>query len=824
MDDLIDEFLEETNENLNILGGTLLDLEKQPNNPEILNEVFRNFHTIKGSGGALGFSRLQRLAHAAESVLSKVREGKLTVDTSLVSLILKVIDSVKQILEYIAANRAEPEQEFVDLLAKLGQYAELPDQIAVQQTAQTLEPSTPKESGGTDRSAASSNGTNSIRVKLSTLEDMMNITSELVLIRNQLLQILKSQENSAFACPLGRLNKITTNIQETIMKVRMQPVKTAWTKLARIVRDLANKLGKQIDLKMIGEDTELDRQVLELIADPFVHIIRNSIDHGIESPDVRKSVGKDAVGTITLNAYHESGHVIVEISDDGAGINTAKLKEKLLTKGTLTQKDLEKLTDDQINQYIFKSGVSTAAEVSDVSGRGVGMDVVMTNINKVNGAIDLISSPGKGSIIKIKIPLTLAIAPVLIVECNNDIFAVPQTNVLEILFGNAGKKHKISHIDGAKVLVLRGEMLPLVSIQDVLNLSPSKKEGYILILQITHSVFGLMVDNLLDTEEIVLRPPGSVLKGIKVFSGSAILGDGRVVMVIDPNSIAKRASIGDTKDVQSVEIFNDKKLVPILLFKNFNGETNAVDLKNISRMEKVRKSAIENSVNGYVVQHNNVIIPVVFDGETNNSFLFLIILQKDNIGVAFATPEVIDIIDADLEIQQISRKNGYLGSAVIDGITTDVLDSDYYLNIKDFKAIPSGNNVATRNTKTKLKKILLISSNNKEISDLQEVLRENFDMTCATDIHEYSGELPEVIIIGEYINQSNCLEVAQKIKTGIPKLNPVPLVKLFLNASKQDVALGIKAGILRYIPTKNKQTILQSLINLIASRQSPGGD
>ncbi|MDR1366206.1 MAG: chemotaxis protein CheA [Holosporales bacterium] len=700
-----------------------------------------------------------------------------------------------------------------------------PTEVAPKASVEGDTASTAQISGAGAVAAVSSN-TNSIRVKLSALEDIMNITGELVLIRNQLLQVLKSQTDSEFAYPLGRLNKITTSIQETAMKIRMQPIKTVWTKLTRIVRDLSTQLGKQIELKMIGEDTELDRQVLELIADPFVHIIRNCIDHGIELPDVRQKSGKGATGAITLNAYHEGGHVIIEVADDGIGVNTAKLREKLLAKGDFTQKELDKLTDDQVNQCIFKSGVSTAAKVTDVSGRGVGMDVVMTNIDKINGIIDLQSSLGKGTTIKIKIPLTLAIAPAFIVESAQDAFAVPQTNVLEILFGSSGKNHKTDHIDDNKVLILRDEIFPLISLQEVFGRSASEQEGYILILQATNSVFGLIVDSLLDIEEIVLKPIVSVLKGTKIFSGSTILGDGRVIMVVDPSGIAKQAGVSNTREIQNLETVECKKLTPILMFVNFRGETNAVDLQNVSRIEKVRKNAIESSVNGYVVQHNNIIIPVVFDGATNNRNLFLIVLQKNSVSIAFAVSSVIDVVDADLVVQCTSLKKGYLGSAVIDGTTTDILDSEYYLNLQDFANSTSFlNQTATAsNINENLKYIALVSSNDGEISEIKEVLSDHFNINAVPSISGYSGPLPEVIVLGEYIKQSDCLEIAQKIKDEAPNISAVPLVKLFSNASKQDVASGIKAGILRYIPAKNKQTILQSIVNLIASRQNPGGD
>jgi two-component system chemotaxis sensor kinase CheA len=468
MDDLLADFLTETNEGLADLDVALVKLERTPDDGETLSLIFRLVHTIKGTCGFLGLPRLEHVAHAAENVLGKVRDGVLTVTPDTISLVLMAVDRVKAILSGLAASGAEPTGDDTELVEALNATASgnlLPQLAApaaavvdkappVQQlplepppdAAQAPPPPPPAPtpeiaqglSPGEPIAAAQT-----IRVTVDVLEDLMTLVSELVLTRNQLLQLARTQENSGFTVPLQRLSHITSDLQEGVMKTRMQPIGNAWNKLPRLVRDVAREMDKKIELVMLGADTELDRQVLELIKDPLTHMVRNSGDHGLENPAQRRAAGKSETGHITLNAFHEGGHIIIEIADDGRGLPVDRIRAKVLANGLATEAELAGMTEAQIQRFIFRPGFSTAAVVTAVSGRGVGMDVVKTNIEKIGGTIELKSVPGAGTTFTIKIPLTLAIVSALIVEAAGERFAIPQISVVELVRAQkeAGRGH-----------------------------------------------------------------------------------------------------------------------------------------------------------------------------------------------------------------------------------------------------------------------------------------------------------------------------------------------------------------------------------------------
>src|SRR5579864_3673889 len=536
MDDLLSEFLTETNESLSVLDIELVKLEQNPNDPELLSNIFRLVHTIKGTCGFLGLPRLEALAHASENVLGKIRDGELPVTPSAVTLILESLDSIKSILATLEATEAEPEGDDAGLIARLNglaggavvpavkvakekkppkveQAAPVPAPVAAppapivaelpkpepkaheldpgedEPHAEPTHPARAGEDAGKEskESKESLVAAQSIRVNVDLLENLMTMVSELVLTRNQLLQILRSQKDSEFGAPLQRLSHVTTELQEGVMKTRMQPIGNAWAKLPRIVRDLSHELRKKIDLQMHGAETELDRQVLEMIKDPLTHMVRNSADHGIEMPAERAAKGKPEAGTVTLNAFHEGGHIIIEIGDDGRGLDVERIKQKALSTGLATEAELGAMTDQQIQQFIFKPGFSTAAKVTSVSGRGVGMDVVRTNIEKIGGTVEMKSQRFKGSTFTIKIPLTLAIVSALIVECAGERFAIPQISVVELVRAAANSENTVEWLNNAPVLRLRDRLLPLVSLQELLKLGKRQEqpsETFIVVAQV----------------------------------------------------------------------------------------------------------------------------------------------------------------------------------------------------------------------------------------------------------------------------------------------------------------------------------------------------
>lgn len=420
-----------------------------------------------------------------------------------------------------------------------------------------------------------------IRVNVDTIEHLMTMVSELVLTRNQLLEIARRHEDSGYKVPLQRLSHVTAELQEGVMKTRMQPIGNAWQKLPRVVRDLSAELGKGIDLVMSGAETELDRQVLDVIKDPLTHMVRNSADHGIESTNERLKAGKPARGSIRLSAYHEGGTITIEIADDGKGLDLAAIRKKAIERNFAPAADIERMTDAQVAKFIFHAGFSTAKAITSVSGRGVGMDVVKTNIETIGGVVDIATELGKGTTFTIKIPLTLAIVSALIVKAGAQRYAVPQIAVLELVRvdpkGDNTSANSIERIHGAPVLRLRERLLPIVTLNGLMRGQATVEEGevvesgFVVVAQVGRQRFGVLVDEVFHTEEIVVKPMSSKLRHIPLFAGNTILGDGAVVLIVDPNGVAKlvgqSAQSGAATETESDEVEAGDAKATLLVFK-----------------------------------------------------------------------------------------------------------------------------------------------------------------------------------------------------------------------------------------------------------------
>lgn len=539
----------------------------------------------------------------------------------------------------------------------------------------------------------------SIRVNVDLLENLMTLVSELVLTRNQLLQMVRNRDDSEFAVPLQRLSHITTDLQEGVMKTRMQPIGNAWAKLPRIVRDLAVEMHKKIDLQMVGAETELDRQVLELIKDPLTHMVRNSADHGLEDTEGRLAVGKPEVGRILLKAYHEGGHIIIEIEDDGRGINIEKVSAKAIANGLATEAELESLSDQQIQQFIFKAGFSTAEKVTSVSGRGVGMDVVRTNIEKIGGTIELRSTEGAGSTFIIKIPLTLAIVSALIVEAGGERFAIPQLSVLELVRASNDSTHRIERIHDSPVLRLRDRLLPLVTLSKLLGLEGAtdhdisedgtlKDDRFIVVSQVGSTTFGIIVDRVFDTEEIVVKPVAPILRHITLFSGNTILGDGSVIMILDPNGIATQ--LGEASTDHRDETEKKKELTEVsdqttslLVFRAEKGQLKAVPLALVARLEEIDLETVEYGDDRPLVQYRGQLMPLVnFEGNgelATEGKVPVLVFTDRNRSMGLVVEEIVDIVEERLKIELEGDDDALLGSAIISGKSTDVIDASFYL-------------------------------------------------------------------------------------------------------------------------------------------------
>ncbi|MBN2751516.1 MAG: chemotaxis protein CheW [Rhodospirillaceae bacterium] len=561
----------------------------------------------------------------------------------------------------------------------------------------TAPPPVPMVSGEVPKESAVA--AQSIRVNVDLLENLMTLVSELVLTRNQLLQMVRGHDDSEFSAPLQRLSHITTDLQEGVMKTRMQPIGNAWAKLPRIVRDLALETKKKIDLQMYGADTELDRQVLELIKDPLTHMVRNSADHGLEMPVDRLAASKPETGVITLNAYHEGGHIIIEIADDGRGLDVQRIRQKVLENGLASDAELDSMSDQQVSQFIFRAGFSTAAQVTSVSGRGVGMDVVRTNIEKIGGTIELKTAKGRGTTFVIKIPLTLAIVSALIVECATERFAIPQISVVELVRVTPNSEHQIENINQAPVLRLRDRLLPLVNLSDLLRLGGEAKvtevreddeEIFIVVSQVGTYTFGIIVDRVFDTEEIVVKPVAPILRHISMFSGNTILGDGSVIMILDPNGIASAtgevAMGGDhakEEAARAAAAATSEDRISLLIFRSGSEDLKAVPLALVARLEEIEATTIEYTHGTPVVQYRGQLMPLI--GVTDDFHIVkegrqpvLVFTDRDR-SMGLVVEEIVDIVEDRLKMELQVEQPGLIGTAVINGKATEVIDTGFYL-------------------------------------------------------------------------------------------------------------------------------------------------
>ena len=546
-------------------------------------------------------------------------------------------------------------------------------------------------------------GQQTIRVSVGVLENLMTLVSELVLTRNQLLQISRNAKEVTFSAPVQRLSQITSDLQEGVMKTRMQPIGSAWSKLPRLVRDLARDLGKPMDLRMLGAETEIDRQVLELVRDPLTHMVRNSADHGLELPAARRAAGKPETGTITLSAYHEGGHITVEIADDGQGLPIDRIREKIVSKGLATEAELAAMPDGAIQRYIFHAGFSTAAQVTSVSGRGVGMDVVKTNIERIGGTIELHSRPGQGTTFVIKIPLTLAIVSALIVESAANRFAIAQSSVAELVHAHhlakgetaAAGQIVIETIDCTPVLRLRDRLLPLVTLADLLQLDPTPETNpggtgaYVVVVAVGSGSFGIVVDRVFDTEEIVVKPVAPVLRDITMFSGNTVLGDGAVIMILDPNGIARAVNIVSAGAAKAMAPLNhggtqSEDETAILLFRGGSASPKAVPLGLVARLEQIPASRIEQVDGRVVTQYCGKLMPLVpfqhdFNPASRAEHPVLVFTEGER-SVGLIVDEIVDVVHDRLKVEMSAGGEGLLGTAIVAGAATEVVDTVFWLS------------------------------------------------------------------------------------------------------------------------------------------------
>ncbi|HEX6592158.1 MAG TPA: chemotaxis protein CheW [Moraxellaceae bacterium] len=708
MDETLRAFLVESTENLAHLEEDLVVLERTPQDANTLARAFRSVHTIKGTCGFFGFNRMESLTHAAEDVMALLRDGHIGMSRELTSALFELIDAVRHMLALIEQTGVEGEDEHSALIEKfhfLRDGKERPK-------AATPEPVQAVEEADRSSSIADS----AIRVDVGLLDKLMNVVGELVLTRNQILQYAGNQGDQVLTSASQRLNLITTELQEGVMKTRMQPISTVWSAFPRLVRDLELHTGKQVRLEREGGDTELDRSLLQAIKDPLTHLLRNAVDHGLEMPEQRVKQGKPETGLLRLRAFHESGYVIVEISDDGAGVDLDAVLDRAMTRGIIRQEQAAQMNEREILDLLFLPGFSTAAQVTSISGRGVGLDVVRNNVERVGGTVDIQTRRGQGTSFKVKIPLTLAIIPALVTTCHDERYAIPQVNLLEIVrLDGDERRQRIEPVHESLVYRLRGKLLPLVDLRQVLGLPPRSEESavHILVLQADSREFGLLVDTVRDTEEIVVKPLGRHFKHVNCFAGATIMGDGRVALILDAVAIAQRAHVllesqqsSAWSKVQEAVNAGNHDRHSLLLFRIGENGQGAIPLGCVQRLEEFAVSAIEHSCGKEVVQYRDQILPLVRIGglmrleqtAAASQYIQVVVHSSDAGMVGLVVDGILDIVEE--EITTFARKSGLQvvrGSAVVQGRVTDLINMDEVMNLSsdgllhvDRSVMPSG--------------------------------------------------------------------------------------------------------------------------------------
>lgn len=877
MDELLREFLTETSEHIDIVDAQLVRFEQDTNNDEILRNVFRLVHTIKGTCGFLGLPRLEALAHAAETLMGKFRDGH-PVTTEAVTLILMTIDRIKHILGELERHAAEPTGDDRDLIEDLERMAAdempatgpgltigsltyqvlerplLPGEVdldelerafretpvepalpvapAAKATATVSSTASAEEAGsGDDAGRAPFEDTKvkvqSIRVNVDTLEHLMTMVSELVLTRNQLLEIARRQDDNDYKVPLQRLSHVTAELQEGVMKTRMQPIGSAWQKLPRIVRDLSNDLGKQIDLVTQGAETELDRQVLELIKDPLTHMIRNSADHGIEAPAERRARGKSERGTIRLSATHEGGTITIQIADDGRGLDLATIKRVAVERGLVSEAEIERMPESQVAKLIFHPGFSTAKAITSVSGRGVGMDVVRSNIEQIGGTIDIRSEPGMGTTFTIKIPLTLAIVAALIVSAGNQRFAIPQMSVLELVRVKNGSEHAVERINGTPVLRLRDRLLPIVPLAGTLRLQGEDAncdDGFVVVTQVGRHHFGMLVDGVFHTEEIVVKPMSKKLRHLQLFSGNTILGDGAVVLIVDPNGVASAAGSTDIDtgsrfvEAAQAQLQDDAERVTLLVFRAGSEGYKAVPLSLVTRLEEIDTTKIEWVGGRPLLQYRGRLMPLVKADETEiraEGTQPVIVFSDGERAMGLVVEEIVDIVEDSLDIELMAERSEIVGSAVIRGRATEIINVAHYLPLahEDWLRRPAGMVQATRT-------VLLVDDSVFFRDLLSPVLRAaGYRVLTAPGAKEAltilrRNEAVDVVVTDIEMPETSGFELAAAIRAD-EAMSAMPIVALSSYAMPGAIEQARRLGITDFVAKFDRSGLLSALAETV---------
>lgn len=703
MDDLLKDFLQEATEHIHASSSELLRFEKEPGDAAVIASLFRHIHTIKGSSGFLNLPRIARLAHATESLIGPLRAGA-TATPAHVSLIFAAVDRLAGLLAEIDGAETEPEGDDSDLLLQIDAGAaslRADAGVPAAAPAVAIAAAPPPE----PLHAPGARGGESVRVSVDVLDRLMGIVSELVLTRNRLLELAGASGDDAVKASVQNLSSVTSDLQDAVMRVRMQPVDRLFATLPRLLRDLCIELGKKIEIVTQGAETELDRQVIELIRAPLTHIIRNAADHGIEPAAERLAGGKPETGVIRVRASYDGGQITLEVKDDGRGLDLGKIRKTAVAQGIVTPEALARMSDADLFQFVMLPGFSTASHVTAVSGRGVGMDVVRENIQSIGGTVSINSRSGKGTTVTLRIPLTLAIASSLILTCGRERFAIPQMGVVEVVGVGAGFGHHIQFIHDAPVLQLRAETLPLVLLDEALELSDGAgaKDGFAIVLRVGGLRFGLLVDSICDVQEVVIEPLVSPLARIGVFLGQTILGDGGVVLILDPAAIAERMSVRNMSEPQAAPASLAQPMrekTRLVVVRAGEGSLKALPLALVMRIEEISSDRLTRRGDAHflLLQEGRLlpVVPAAPGMRIESRHYPLLIVATAGQVVALLADEVVDVLEETLHFQNRGEDPGVIGTVCVDGRIVDILDAGHFIAAVDPRAISRGSDLRPR--------------------------------------------------------------------------------------------------------------------------------
>ncbi len=717
LDEAIREFLMEGQESLVQLEKLFLEAESGEPTPESLTAAFRLLHSLKGAAGFLNFPTLESITHAAESLLAKLRSGELTFGPGIGDLLLRVIDTLREIFRAIAdGNGDNPKPLETGELARL---LANPLAVATNNSGPAAVPARPVVPPQTQISAqhsflsqqslqgndsvvlgrsgpAKNEKENSVRIDLELVDRLMTLAGEMVLARNRIIQQVGQFNHPALSAASRQLNQVTTELQEAVMKMRMYPISNLWSRLPRVVRDLAQQVGKKCRLEMEGGSTELDKNLIEVIKDPLTHLVRNAVDHGIEGPGERLKAGKSPEGLLTLRARHESGQVIIELQDDGKGMDPQSIRAKAVERGIATRDTVDRQSDQDVLSYVFLPGFSTARAVTQVSGRGIGMDVVKTNIENLGGSIDLDTIPGKGTTVRLRIPLTLAIVNALVVVSGQSHLALPQSGIVELLRLQGERLGAlVEESAGTRVLRFRGRLLPLLVLSDILGEKTGLMAGgeeqalSVVVLRGEDRIFALAVDRILDAQEIVVKPLPVPLRHLAIYGGATLLGDGRIALIIDIPGLADAGGVavagGGVVEFPEAHV-STEQVRPLLLVELTPGRLHGFLLDMVERLEEFETSRIETTARGPTVPYRGGLLPLVelsglpgWEPAARERKIQPVVVHRLKGGLGgLMVNQILNTVEEPWTLVEGGASPGVTATALVRGRTVEIIDPAFW--------------------------------------------------------------------------------------------------------------------------------------------------